>query len=853
MTITLNDTEIATLKDKETKASTGELGYWQIYQWLADLLQTKGVPDSHATMLWLRGATEANAGRGAMAALIRAYTETQYQLRYGTALPGGLMQVASNAVAQNLIDDLLGRNAPLWPAGQVPDIARIAEADAVAVGTQLFGIAGDTSAPPTNSAWSGTLLFTMLGSDQTGRLIGAGAAGALDTLNDVRDILFAAVAYAKALPIANAAYWSGSAAQIATDTQIMGSTMINYFNSGHTFDDIWNTVINGATSGVVGDAFKQIAHIGPARFLDMLMGAMQGKTLIGNTTEANFATNAHAFFSALAPAELQSLQTQILPIDAPSLMTLAQTDVNARAALAALSGVSVQVAPDVAQRFSLYNPATGEGRITDRWIEDRARAQAAFMLYWARGETDGILSVANLVVDLPFAQFGDTHIVVEGGTPERTQQLTIDGLDVGLIPAALRYFGSDQNDARSGSAADDRLYGQDGNDTLSGADGNDYLEGGTGADVLEGGAGDDVLLGGEGADMLIGGAGFDTLMGGAGEDTYALSASDHGADVIIDHDNAGHLSVDGNRIGGFTYVGAGLFRSTGGHYQLAVLGDVAHLSRAADGKAIAQVRGASATQVLSYRLPEAPAPVPVSFAGNAQGNLINIYYKQFVDINGPVSTIDQTVYPPVVYGSVSAEGQADNDLLIGGTHTHTELSGGEGNDWIYAFQTTDALSDSVQYLSGGEDSDFLFGQKNTNIIDGGNGNDYIQTRTTGASSRLYLAVPNIQGGWHYADQNSVDQLLSILLGNGIALTPTQVDGQSAFFLQGEQSAGFFAHIAQSASGPVQTNIVATTYTDIFRYDIPLYSPRGTQDDAPDALAGLSTRMLANDLRRVVRF
>lgn len=110
MAIILNTSELSTLQGMETQAQAKEIGYWKIYEWLGDLLQSKGVAATESSLLWLRGATEANAGRGTMAALIRTYTETQYQLRYGTSIPTGKMQEASDAVAQNLLNDLFGRN-----------------------------------------------------------------------------------------------------------------------------------------------------------------------------------------------------------------------------------------------------------------------------------------------------------------------------------------------------------------------------------------------------------------------------------------------------------------------------------------------------------------------------------------------------------------------------------------------------------------------------------------------------------------------------------------------------------------------------------------------------------------------
>ena len=192
---TLTTAELDLLQAKASQAEaaqSGQKNYWQIYQWLGDLLQQKGVAATDSSLLWLRGATEANAGRGAFSALIRSYTETQYKLRYGTDIPGGKLQEASDKVAQNLIRDLLGANEPVWSKGVMPDITRIAFADATAVGDVLFNKdLNDTAAPPKNAAWSGSLLFSLLRSDQTNRLMqGGGDPAKIDTLNDWRDALY---------------------------------------------------------------------------------------------------------------------------------------------------------------------------------------------------------------------------------------------------------------------------------------------------------------------------------------------------------------------------------------------------------------------------------------------------------------------------------------------------------------------------------------------------------------------------------------------------------------------------------------------------------------------------------------
>lgn len=63
----LTSEELDTLKQMRSEANADVIGYWEIYDWLADLLvDEKGVATTDPTVLWLRGATEVNDDRGAM-------------------------------------------------------------------------------------------------------------------------------------------------------------------------------------------------------------------------------------------------------------------------------------------------------------------------------------------------------------------------------------------------------------------------------------------------------------------------------------------------------------------------------------------------------------------------------------------------------------------------------------------------------------------------------------------------------------------------------------------------------------------------------------------------------------------
>lgn len=50
------ESELTVLQGFEVQAQAKQIGFWQIYEWLADLLMQKGVSSMDSTVLWLRGA-----------------------------------------------------------------------------------------------------------------------------------------------------------------------------------------------------------------------------------------------------------------------------------------------------------------------------------------------------------------------------------------------------------------------------------------------------------------------------------------------------------------------------------------------------------------------------------------------------------------------------------------------------------------------------------------------------------------------------------------------------------------------------------------------------------------------------
>ena len=764
MSIMLTEAEMSTIAQLRAQADAGQIAYWNVYAHLATTLIGKGISGQDSTVLWLRGATEANAGRGAMSELIRAYTSTQAQLRYGVNVGAIDMQRASDAVAKNLLRDLFGERAGT-NRGEVPSITQIAVQDANAVGEILFKRDESDTAFTRNSAWSGTLLFSLLRSDQTGRLTSTGNGSSIDTLNDWRDVLYAYKSYEAGFVAARSAYLFESREQAVRDTVVLGATALGYVNGPGTFQSLKDAVVNGTPNPTLKEAFKVIGDVGQNKFLDMLMGAVQGKPLLGTTTDTNFQANVQAFFGALTPAQLQAINAKQMPVDATELAALGRNDAHARAALAALSVVSVQVSNAVADQFKLYNSSTGEGSITQDWITDRA---AFTSNHYKKLQGLGGIVPGNQNLRY-YDKAANIEVLVGAGA---TNEQRIQYL-----------FGGDAADALEGKGFADHLYGGDGIDTFDGKGGNDYLQGDAGNDNLKGGEGQDNLLGGTGNDQLDGGAGSDILKGGQGTDTYTLRASDSGIDTITDSDGLGSIKVittDGSEV----TLGTGTLKKLAsgpnntGTWQSEDKRFTYTTRAEADGSQTLSISGGGMNAVvqkfssghLGINLPSTTPTQPNPTTGQQiLGDLVPIDFdvvaegvQTQVDALGNVITNPDEPKPDradTLYdsanddkiisgggpdrinatrggddwiktgsGSDSVEGGAGNDLIELGPERDYG-SGGAGDDRIYAdklraldevmAQTVAAPDDQADTLDGGAGDDTLVGDAGSDTLYGG--------------------------------------------------------------------------------------------------------------------------------------
>lgn len=244
--------------------------------------------------------------------------------------------------------------------------------------------------------------------------------------------------------------------------------------------------------------------------------------------------------------------------------------------------------------------------------------------------------------------------------------------------------GPNGNDTICGGPGNDTLIGGRGFDDLQGEGGNDNLQGDSGSDQLDGGEGDDTLSGEKGADRLHGGGGDDRLLGSKGPDKL-----DGGA---------GNDFIDGQQ-------GSDKVEGDGGNDRL--LGD----------KGNDQIDGGPGEDLI-------------------EGG------------PGDDSELEGGPGADEVFGGAGSDnadgGPGDGDIVRGDAGTDT-LSGGEGTDDIVSYASATrggvqvslaagtAKGDGHDTLSGFEDvvgspqGDMIVGDGQANRLDGGVGNDTLES------------------------------------------------------------------------------------------------------------------------------
>jgi Ca2+-binding RTX toxin-like protein len=660
--------------------------YASVYQYIADLIESRNsfpvlwgieFPLNHevdVSKRWFQGAARANAGEGPFADIIRDYSSRQSELRYGEVVGEEMMQAASDRVAQRAIND------DILEAGFIPTIDEIAEKDAVGVGEVLFARNPDDTASPVepngrNSAWSGAVLFSLLDSDQTDRLLSAGVPSEMDTLDDLKNVLFAVDSFYYAVKKAWDIYDITDIESI--DWGILGDVILGFPNS---LNDIF------------GAAFPDLAKVflyEPNTILNMLKSAYAGQPQYDVTSE-NFVTEAHAFFSQFS-AEIQQAQQIVMldDFDSDELFALAKenTDLGlaTRNALISLSGIALAGLDYSGRDLSLYDNASGEGSWTDAYLRDRATMLSTMM----QADTDLIPDTDGQLNDVYTFSLLD-KAVWEYGDLQSGQHVA----RVPLLPTQTRLvsFGSNTDDNLSGGGWDDRLYGGAGDDALNGSMGNDHLEGGAGNDTLIGGTGSDMLIGGTGTDIYI--FSSDTLEGGD-------------LDIIHDIDGDGLLQLNGEALDLSTLEnnGGNVWSTEDASIRMTWDGVVS-----GSGDLLIALDRSSVTNYIKIK--------------DFQNGTFGITLPDSEDLALPDITTSSTI-----------NGTSDDDNLSG-TAANDAINGGGGNDSIDGLGGDDVIDagagdDGVDggagddHIMGGDGEDSLLGNNGNDVIEGGAGFDWI--------------------------------------------------------------------------------------------------------------------------------
>lgn len=283
------------------------------------------------------------------------------------------------------------------------------------------------------------------------------------------------------------------------------------------------------------------------------------KTPTGNRDA--FFNNLVTMTSGMGPGSFQALagQVQLVPVGS-SFASLAQEETAIalayRYALVELQPFAVVANTEEANqtlygyyssRLSLYNDQTGQGELTNSWIDDRAMLLKDILQINSADTATGIVTDATL----PRDRAVELRYFEQGSQQSKTLTAHNPTFNIAGNTSArqLISFGSDIGDVLNGitSRFGDHIYGGGGNDTISGLAGDDYLEGNAADDNLQGDDGNDVVLGGAGNDTLDGGKDIDTLKGGQGNDIYILRAETSDVtDTIIDSDGLGSIKVYGS-------------------------------------------------------------------------------------------------------------------------------------------------------------------------------------------------------------------------------------------------------------------------------------------------------------------
>ena len=469
-------------------------------------------------MTWFQGAEKVNRGEGSFSTMIRTYSDVQGKLRYGSEFGADLMQQASNRIGIKAFDKILAKKSDgSYEDTTIPNMEFIAIHDATGVGEVLFSSDLNDTAHHTisNSAWSGVSLFSVLGSDQTYRILGSGQGSTFDTFTDLRDSMFllesfrhafaatfehSSIKMSIALVAAGNVFTRSIATKIITEIIkelglfLNGELLQNFLEELENYQStdadkismkwIADSFLLAMVKGNIGyETLKNLVQIGNYKTLNFLNQYFNGNANSGIDDE-NFISQAHTLFQSHTKQNTLK-KVEWLPKNQDELLhkSLEQNDFGLAIRFTlkylgniVLSGFDFEKYNQNGE-LDLFSPENPNG-MTETYIQKRVE-----MLHALINENNPQTIV---YYDLASEQFVGEAL-----------SNTVSGSFFPIYSDNARVvFGTEQDDSEKlrGSSQDDFLFGGAGNDTLTGGKGNDYLEGGMGSDQLKGGQGFDTYF-----------------------------------------------------------------------------------------------------------------------------------------------------------------------------------------------------------------------------------------------------------------------------------------------------------------------------------------------------------------------
>lgn len=341
-----------------------------------------------------------------------------------------------------------------------------------------------------------------------------------------------------------------------------------------------------------------------------------------------------------------------------------------------------------------------------------------------------------------------------------------------------KILGTKKKETLVGTLLSDSIFGLAGNDILKGLAGNDTLDGGVGNDTLYGGDGKDTLKGGAGNDLLEGGAAADKLYGGSGVDTatYEHAKSAVTAQLLFIADN---FPLKGDAKGD-KYSSVENLRGSkygdllvGDHHNNVIEGlggnDFLYGALGNDtlkgGAGNDFLEGAGGADILyggdgsdwaTYE--HSGAGVGASFIGDVPSVGFTISGDAVGDVYISIENLRGSLFGDVLFGD-------NNSNVLEGLDGDDVLAGQGGNDSLY----------------GGDGNDILAGDGGADLLYGGNGTDtafyFFSTGVTAsldgsfagtgdAAGDIFVSVENLSGSDTGNDTLYGDGNDNTLSGNG---------------------------------------------------------------------------------------